>query len=275
MRPPEPISPPEVHVRILGSGVLLPDAAHGSPAHWLEGAGLRILMDCGAGTLHALARERLAWSKISHIVLTHFHTDHTGDLPALLWALRYGVLGGRTDPLELLGPVGLRARLSALAEAHGAWLLNPGFPLGITELAPHDAVALVPQNTAEEGGRLETHPANHTPEALAIRVAMLGVKVGYTGDTGPSDELGVFFRGMDLLIAECAQADPLPSNPVHLSPKTLARLVQAAAPGIVVPVHLYPEVPRDTLAERLRVEGVRAQIAVGEDGLGFDLPAKV
>jgi ribonuclease BN (tRNA processing enzyme) len=231
-----------------------------------------VLLDCGAGTVHALAREGLDWQQLTHVVLSHFHTDHVGDLPALLWALRYGIPEGRTLPLTLLGPVGLQSFMAALARAHGGWILEPGFALRICELEPSIPHPSPHADERYPPLRVETLSARHSPEALVLILELTGVRVGYTGDTGPFEGLSDFFQGVDLLIAECGQRDPLPPDPIHLSPITLGRLAGAANPGLLVPVHLYPEVPRDTLIEVLRREGAGCPIRLGEDGLKIDLP---
>jgi ribonuclease BN (tRNA processing enzyme) len=272
--------PSPVHLRILGSGTLLPDGAHGSPSHWVEGGGCRILLDCGAGAVHALAREGLPWSRLSHLVLSHFHADHMGDVPALLWALRYGVPGGRSEPLTVLGPVGLEARMRALAGAFGPWVLDPGFPLALRECDAHESIPLHPSSLpasslhASGSVTLVTHPARHAPESLALRLEFQdpAVRVGYTGDTGPLPALETFFHGVDCLVAECGARDPVEADALHLSPRTLADLARGAAPGVLVPVHLHAELERDAVAEQLRGFGVTSEVRVGWDGLPVDLP---
>src|SRR6478672_6871574 len=96
---------------VLGSGTLLPDDHHRSPSHWIEEGEVRLLLDCGSGSLHGMGRLRLWWRAISHIAITHFHTDHVSDLPAILFALRHGVRPPREEPLVLIGPHGLEAHL--------------------------------------------------------------------------------------------------------------------------------------------------------------------
>ena len=80
-----------MRLTILGSGNLLPDDLHRSPSHWVEEGDVRLLLDCGSGCLHGMARERLWWKAVSHIALTHFHADHVGDLSPILFALKHGV----------------------------------------------------------------------------------------------------------------------------------------------------------------------------------------
>lgn len=123
----------------VGTGTVSPSATRASAAHWVEAGTARLLLDCGAGTVHGLARHGLPWFDITHVAITHFHTDHIGELPALLFAMKYGAKQPRTEPLTIIGPVGFTSRLSALAAAFGAWVTEPGFPLDVAEIAPGKA----------------------------------------------------------------------------------------------------------------------------------------
>jgi ribonuclease BN (tRNA processing enzyme) len=265
-----------VRVTVLGSGVLLPDDTRRSAAHLVEGPDFRLLLDCGSGTLHGMDRFRRHWQGLTHLVLSHFHTDHFGDLAPILWALRHGLPEGREEPLHLLGPPGFSRVLHALAAAHGSFVLDPGFPVEVRELDRKD-------RWDDPGGRfsLRTHPARHTPEAVAILVegGVSGAEgrwsVGYTGDTGPEPGLGAFFQDADLLISECALADPT-SVGIHLSPRSAAALAQAARPGLMVLTHLYPELSPGGLPDLLIAEGYTGRIITGQDGLAVEVrPGRV
>jgi ribonuclease BN (tRNA processing enzyme) len=254
-----------MRLTVLGSGTLLPDPHHHSPSHWLEDGDLRLLLDCGSGALHGLARERLWWKGLSHVALTHFHTDHVGDLAPLLFALKHGVRPPREEPLVILGPDGLEAHLDALARAHGPYVREPGFPVEVVELAPGD-------RWAEPRGRftLAAHATPHTSSSLAYRVETAAGTLGYTGDTGPSAELGRFFRGVDALIAECSLADP-PELDNHLSPKSLVELASAAEPGLLVVTHLYPPLRPHKLPDLLREAGYEGELVVARDGTAVEI----
>ncbi len=257
-------------VTILGSGVLLPDDARRSASHLVEGEGFALLLDCGSGALHGMDRWNVHWQGLTHLAISHFHTDHFGDLAPLLWALRHGIPGGREDPLVLLGPPGFPRILHALAAAHGEFVLDPGFPVEVVEL-DRDGLWSDPRGRLT----LRTHPARHTPEAVAFRVEGGGGtwSVGYTGDTGPEAGLGPFFRGVDLLVAECAVADPTELD-IHLSPRSAAALAREASPGLLVLTHLYPELDPDTLPDLLAREGYTGRILTGRDGLTLGVEAR-
>ena len=274
-------SPPVLPVRvgIIGSGVLLPDDTRRSSGHWVsaeatweakveaEAEAFRLLLDCGSGTLHGMGRDGLPWRELTHVVISHFHADHIGDLAPVLWALRWGARGEDGDarglPLRILGPVGLLRRMEGLAAAFGDWILGPGFPLTVHEVEPGER-----WRDEAAGLELVAHPARHSPEALAWRVEARGVGVGYTGDTGPFPELGAFFQGVRVLVAECALRAPDDAG-LHLSPVSLAEMAQTAAPEVLIPVHLYPEVHPDKLPDLLRQAGYTGRVEMGRDGLAL------
>jgi len=245
---------------VLGSGTLLPDDRHHSPAHLVETASVRLLLDCGSGTLHGFDRHRVAWRGITHLAISHFHTDHVGDLAPLLFALRHGVRPGREAPLHLLGPPGTRGLVERLAGAHGDFVTDPGFPLEVVEL-PRAGRWEDPRG----GFLLHTHPTPHTRESIAYRVEAGGETVGYTGDTGPSDELGAFFRGASLLVSECSLADP-PELDTHLSPRSVARLAREASPDLLLLTHVYPPLRPHKVPGLVREAGWEGRVEVAMDG---------
>ena len=252
-----------MRVTVLGSGTLLPDDLHRSPSHWLEEGDVRLMLDCGSGALHGLARERLRWQALSHLAITHFHTDHVGDLAPLLFALRHGVRPPRPEPLVLLGPAGLDRHLDALMHAHRGYVRQPGFAVEARELAGGEV-------WRDAAGRLSvhTHRTPHTDASLAYRVETPAGSLGYTGDTGPSAGLGSFFEGVHALIAECSVADPAEGTD-HLSrPPSLAR---AARPGLLVVTHLYPQLRRHRLPDQIRQAGYDGPLVVANDGTAMEI----
>jgi ribonuclease BN (tRNA processing enzyme) len=224
---------------------------------------LRILLDCGAGALHRLAQFALPWHQVSHVVLTHFHPDHFGELPMLVFALRHATDAPRTDPLVILGPPGTVRLVKALAQSFGEWLLDPGFPIGILDVRDGEAFPL----NAEVS--LETCRVPHTPESVAVSVTAPEGRLVYTGDTGPSDELARWAQGCNLLLAECSLPDALAVD-IHLTPHQAGELASAARAGRLVLTHFYPPVETDDPARRAG-ERYQGRISVAKDGDRFTI----
>jgi len=245
---------------------LLPDHTRHSAAHHLELASARILFDCGPGTLHGFSAHGVAWADLTHLVVTHYHGDHVGDLAAILFALKHGLTPARAAPLTLIGPVGFRAFLTRLADALGDHVLSPGFELGVVELEPGTAF-----EDATRGFSLECHPTPHTAESVAYRLEAHWGAIGYTGDTGPSTDVAMFLSGCQVLVAECALTDP-PEMELHLSPVGLAEMAGLAEPELLVVTHVYPPLTPDQAVARITERYGGATLAAA-DGLRISLGA--
>ena len=218
---------------VVGSGTVVPEGDRGGSSSFLEGDGVRLLVDCGPGAVGSMARHGVPWERLTHLALTHFHGDHVGDLPGLFFALKHAVRPGREEPLTVLGPAGTRELFEGLSDVLGGYLLDPGFPVAVRELAPGG------QEELGRGVTLAARKTPHTDESLAYRVDAASGALGWTGDTGPAPELGAFFEGVDLLLAECS----LPEDEVgdnHLSPPGVAEIAAAARPGLLLLTHVYP-----------------------------------
>lgn len=254
-----------LRLRILGSGTLLPNHRSHSAAHLVAGPGFRLLLDCGSGTVHGFDRHAVRWREITHLALSHFHTDHVGDVAPLLFALRHGCRPPREAPLVIVGPPGLGRFLHHLGEAHGDFVREPGFPVEAMELPRRG-------EWADPGGRfrLGCHPTPHTESSMAYRVEAGGGVVGYTGDTGPSEALGRFFEGTHVLVSECALADPAEMD-LHLSPRGVASLAARAAPELLIVTHVYPPLVPDEVPDLVAAAGYQGPVTVGRDGLMVEL----
>lgn len=245
----------------VGTGTVVPHPERGSACHWVEEGPTRVLMDCGAGGLHGLARAGLDWGRVSHLLISHFHADHIAEIPSLIFALRHGLEVPRGDLLEIYGPRGTRAVFDGFTQAYGAWITDPGFGLSIHELEPGASGRL-------DRLELRVGKTEHTDESLAFRIESGDVALGYTGDTGPADGLAEFFRDVDLLLAECSLPEALVSDN-HLSPERLGRLAAASNARRLAVTHVYPQLASVDIPSLIRKEGYAGEIVLASDGMEF------
>lgn len=252
-----------MRLTIVGSGTAAPTPERVCSGYWVEAGDERLLLDCGAGVVHGMARLALPWHQLDHMLITHFHNDHIGDLPMLLFALKHGVRPAREKPLTVWAPHGIGERLKAMEAAFGDHVPDPGFPVAIREVAPGDAFAVGPL-----GVRAVATP--HTDESLAYRIEDDGGAIGYTGDTGPSDAVAAFMAGVDVLIAECSLPDD-EAIATHLSPTSLAAMAMDARPGRLVVTHVYPQLETRDPVARVRLAGWDGEAVRAEDGLELDV----
>jgi ribonuclease BN (tRNA processing enzyme) len=248
---------------VIGSGTVAPSRERTAPAHWVAAGQTRLLLDCGAGTLHRAESLGIPWYEVSHVILSHFHVDHWGELPALLFALRWGIEPPRSAPLQIIGPGGLQSRLVMLGGALGQWVLDPGYPLTIVELKPE-----VPYQLAE-GLELEAFETPHTEHSVAYAVRGKEGHLVYTGDTGPSDALAAWASGCDLLLAECSLPDHRAID-IHLTPKLAGELGRAARAKKLVLTHFYP-LFEDTDPAVVASQTFGAPVELAFDGARFHI----
>jgi ribonuclease BN (tRNA processing enzyme) len=245
-------------VTLLGTGTVALNGERSCAGYLFEAGGVKLLLDCGSGVTHRLSELGLPWQAITHVALTHFHIDHHGDLPTLIFAWKYGQLPTRSEPLTIYGPVGTRSLLERLAAGYGEWLLAPGFPVDVREIAPTEGVSL-PSDV-----RLTAQKVPHTPESVAYSIEHGGRRIVYTGDTGPDDAFADWARGCDLLVCECS----LPASMAikeHLTPEQCGQLAARAAPRHVVLTHFYPPVERVDILAAMAAH-YNGPVTLGRDG---------
>ena len=247
---------------ILGAGTCMLTPERACSGYWVEAGSVRMRLDSGAGTVHAMTRFGLPWETVTHQFISHFHLDHCGELPGLLWCLKHGRHTPRSLPLEILGPVGLKALLETTSAMHLGGLFDQEFPITVRELSPGDAVAL------DGGVTLSVAKTPHTPESLAVRVEANGRSLAYTGDTAWSPDLPRFFGDVDVLVAECSHIE-LPRGSWHLDAAQAAMLAREAGARRLVPTHFYFDPDKQRLAERLAA-GYGGGITVAGDGVTIE-----
>jgi len=229
-------------VCLLGTGGMMPLPDRWLTAFLIRYNGRMILIDCGEGTQIPIKMVGWGFKAIDAILFTHYHADHIAGLPGLLLTLGNS---GRTEPLTLMGPPGLKKVIEGLT------VISPELPYMLklielsesenTELGINDiSIKSIPvQHTLpclsycielKRQGKFDVLRAkklnipvnywNHlqkgetiTLEDRVINPEMVlggtrkGIKVCYCTDTRPIEDLQEFIRDSDLFICEGMYGD--------------------------------------------------------------------
>lgn len=240
------VCPPPIGValQVLGSGGPIADDGRASSGYlvWVDGRS-RLLVDAGGGAVLRFGEASAAFDSVEFIGLSHFHTDHSADFPALLKSGYFS--GGETD-LTVAGPDGggpfpaLDSYLEELLGPGGAYAYLGGYLDGTDGLRRIRPVTVVSRSSqpifqadSDSGPiRVFAMPVPHgIVPSIAFRVEVGERSIVFSSDQNGSDEsFAEFARGADVLVAHMAipEAADRIARRLHAPPGVWGELAQAS-----------------------------------------------
>lgn len=235
-----------MRVTVLGTAGASPYANRVQTGILVDAPPARLLIDCGSGISHRLAQLDHAWKGITHVALTHFHSDHTVDFVALNVAWKWGQLPQRTEAVTLLGPEGVGDFVERLLGLYNEPLAGLPYPVQIQEFplgSPSEVRPLTPDLA------IQSHKVPHSAESVAYSLSHGGRRFVFSGDTGYDEAFANWAKGSDVLLLECSLPDQY-AIPMHLTPRRCGAIARIAQPKLLALTHFYPVVDAvDILAE--------------------------
>lgn len=250
-----------ISLQLLGSGGPISDDARASSGAvvWIDGRA-RLLIDAGGGTYLRYGQSGARLEDLDFIGISHFHTDHVADLPAIL---KGAYFLGSSHTVTLVGPTGnanfpaMTAFFHALFDPdHGAFQYLSGLAGGTDglKLAVHvsDVDVKKPERTlVYQGDGVRIYalgiPHGDVP-ALAFRIeSPRGTIVLSADQNGSRKEFIDFARGADILmmpaaIDEDADAE---SRFLHAPPSVVGKIAAEVQPKMLVLDHFMGRSLRD------------------------------
>lgn len=299
--PREPVTDGELRVTVAGSGMPYTTRAQAAASFLVQLGNAEqtlLIFDLGSSSMANINAAGADMSKLTRVFVTHYHVDHTGDLPALYGA---GMVMGRQTPLHVHGP-------SGAVPDHGLEYLCDGLRrftrwdmdsrLGkvdhgsAQELICHEfdysKKNQVVYSDSELGVTVTATPVVHIIDGpVAYRLDWKGRSFVFSGDTKPCQNMVELAKGADIFVHE---AFVLPETLAHAmqidledahnivehvhTPLRGAGVVFAAArPALAVAYHLWlqeRDVPR--MVDELR-RTYAGPLAIAEDLMVYEATA--
>lgn len=230
-----------MELRILGSGTSTPAAERGCAGYVLRLNGKTFLVDAGPGTLRALAKHGTNLADITDIFITHTHVDHCGDLPALLFAMKYGLASPRKE-LTLHGPEGFVTFMGKLSDAFGDQMRPTEWTLHLRDHAAGEFMV--------DSVKVNTIPVEHPIAAIGYRFDNgNGKTLTCSGDTAPCNNIIELAMKCEALLMECSRPDESPIAG-HATTSEAAAVAKKAEVKTLILTHIYPENDTTDLEQR-------------------------
>lgn len=298
-----------LRVAVCGTSAPLPSKARAKACVAVIAGGKIYVVDTGPESVESLMLWGLPLDRVDGVLLTHFHSDHIGDLGELnlqTWA------AGRPRPLDVYGGPGVEAVVAGFNEAYR---LDRGYRTAHhgAELMPRETSTLVAHPVPLQGPperkdrtatvlddgvlKITAIELSHGPitPAYAYRFDYKGRSVVITGDTSAHQPLATAAKGADVMVAE-ALARPMirtlettardvgrdrvakimhDIQDYHASPAEMADLANKANVKLLVLYHLLPA-PDNVLARRLFTRDMNrardGDWTMAKDGSLYTLP---
>lgn len=296
-----------LRIIMCGTSAPLPDPARAKPCAIVVAGDKAWVIDTGPESWEQLARMQFPGARIAGVFLTHYHSDHIGDLGEFRMQT---MVAGRREMLPVYGPPGVKPVVEGFNLAyggdassrlahHGDAVINiAAAPLVAHEFGAAFTGSLTGEEVVLRDGDLTVtaFEVDHEPvrPAVGYRFDWKGRSVVFSGDTGLSANLVENAKGADVLVSESLAANMIGMAQqqaqgqgnarlakilgdipdYHATPVQAAEMANEAGVKLLVYTH---HVPSAQVGMPLYFAGVAAvrpadQWVVGFDGLRVDLP---
>lgn len=250
-------------ITILGSGSYVSSINRYGASFLIEVDDRKILIDTGGGCQVRLNELGIKIKDINYIFITHFHPDHTCDLPSIfirqcLYAYKHKGFDGK--PI-IFGPSGINDFI-------GTVLKVSELPMFID--APGPLVKEVPDEYLDDSFKVKAFKTEHlSSKTLAYRFEINGKIVVFSGDTTYCPGIIDACRDADLVFIDSSHTkDEKTYN--HLSTKQVAMICSESKVRKVVLCHILDYNQDKDLVTEVK-EDFAGEVVLSEDLMTFCL----
>ncbi|MGI9259416.1 MAG: MBL fold metallo-hydrolase [Gammaproteobacteria bacterium] len=257
-----------VQVQILGSGGPGPSTGRASAGYivWVDGVG-RIMVDAGSGTKDQFHTAGASLDDIGLLALSHFHPDHSSELPAILWPAG--------SEARLSGPTGSEGFPSVTEFLERMFAENGVFPV-FGDRVDFDVLTV---DTASrdvvdvwEDGEIRVRgigvPHANVP-TIGYRVDVGESSIAFSSDQNGSDMSYIdFIQDVDVLVIHMNVGENVSGfgAQLHAKPSVWGEMAEHGNAGRVLVSHIGAQTT-DALQAQLDVlsDNYAGPVTVGED----------
>ncbi|HEX5117326.1 MAG TPA: MBL fold metallo-hydrolase [Pseudonocardiaceae bacterium] len=207
---------------VLGGSGAWPPAGGACSGYLIEHEGFRLLVDPGYATLPVLLGS-MAAADVDAVLVSHGHPDHCADLNPLLRARKL-----TDEPAPALPVYALPHALDRVLALDT--FLNDACQ--VSEFAAGEKFAIGPFDVA-------TVALPHSVPNAGLRLSAAGRALAYTGDTGPSPEIGTLAWHADVFLAEATLPEDIGSRTLSTAAQAGENATRAGVDRLVL-THLAP-----------------------------------
>ena len=287
-------------VAVCGSRAPLPSPNRAETCLLVQAGTSKFIIDSGEGSAANLQRWGIDYTDLEAVILSHLHSDHISDMPAIQFQ---SWLGGRKEHLPVLGPIGTASTIEGFrlayeldasyrSEHHGSILPIEAYGYDVVEFDGDSALIFENKDTKITAFRVDHSPVD---PSYAFKVEYKDRSMVISGDTVALDVMVEYSKGVDVLLHD-ALAKPLiqtmekvadeSDNKVlskvlfdiqdyHATTVEVAEIAKKANVNLLVYYHLIPA-PRNYVSEQMFLRGVDdifSNYYVSEDGTLVSMPA--
>jgi ribonuclease BN (tRNA processing enzyme) len=245
----------QTRVILLGTGTPIPDPDRSGPATAIVVGDSAYLVDFGPGVVRraeaALLQRGIGALEPGNLkvaFVTHLHSDHTAGYSDLIFT---GWTSGRSTPLEVYGPTGLKAMTEHILDAYRIDIetrtnsegnqraISNGWKVNAHEIKP--GVVYKDANVT-----VTAFPTKHAMESYGYVFDTADRRIVISGDTSPTKETINACSGCDILVHDTQTLDLYAKMPerlrsfvtkYHTTTAQLAALATEAKPKLLVTYH--------------------------------------
>lgn len=228
---------------VLGGSAAAPNPGDACAGYLVMAGATRLLLDCGSGVVSRL-RAQIDARALTGVLITHLHSDHTLDLVALRYTLKYAPGTPLAAPIPLHLPPGGRDFLARLADVY-----QEGNEAGQDFWGEVFAVQeFDPAGSLDVGDvTVRFAPMVHYIPVWAVRLEERATDraLTFSADAGPQSPLADFAAGSDLLLCEATLLRQAPGQAPedygHLTAAEAGCIAARAGAHRLVLTHMWAE----------------------------------